>query len=227
VGETRLAIAVWTNALWVSTAFYGSAALVLMAVSVLAIRRLGLWASRERVVQDRPADRRRRTRTVWSNPVAWREVKTIAVHRRMRWARILSLVFCLLFSSIVWVGWVADWLDNRRALSLDIEQVSAVIACTASVAWVLMALLGSVSFSYEREHSTLDNLLASPLSAAQIVLGKLRGIARSSGTISCAADRRLERRVHRSGLPREAERLGANGREGGWLRLFCARHAPN
>jgi hypothetical protein len=71
-------------------------------------------------------------------------------------------------------------LHNRTALAIDIEQVSGVIACTATVAWVLMALQGAVSFSHEREQNTLDALLTTPLAGYQIVLGKLQGIVRSS-----------------------------------------------
>jgi ABC-type transport system involved in multi-copper enzyme maturation permease subunit len=170
----------WVDSHWVCTATYGSSALLLMLINVVVIRRFGLWASRERVVRDRKRDRRRRVRQVWSNPVAWREVRTIVIHRRMRWARILSLVFSFMFSAIVWVGWVADWWDHRPALTMDIEHVCGVIACTATVAWVLMALQGSVSFSHEREHSTLDALLTTPLAGYQIVLGKMQGILRSS-----------------------------------------------
>jgi ABC-type transport system involved in multi-copper enzyme maturation permease subunit len=154
--------------------------IVLMAINILIIRKLGLWASRERVVRDRPARRERRTRQVWSNPVAWREVKTIAIHRRMRWARILCLLFSLMVSSIVWIGWLADFLRGRRALMMDHEGLSGIVACTASVAWILMALQGAVSFSHEREHVTLDALLTAPISAVQIILGKLQGIFRSS-----------------------------------------------
>jgi ABC-type transport system involved in multi-copper enzyme maturation permease subunit len=170
----------WSDAPWVCSAAYGVAALVLMVINVLVIRRLGLWASRERVVRDRKKDRKRRTRQVWSNPVAWREVKTIAIHRRMRWARILCLLFSFMFTAILWVGWIADWLQGRPALAMDVEQFSGLIPCTATVAWVLMALQGAVSFSYEREQSTLDALLTTPLAGHHIVLGKLQGIVRSS-----------------------------------------------
>lgn len=170
----------WGDAPWVCAAAYAAAALVLMVVNTLVIRKLGLWASRERVVRDRKKDRQRRTRQVWSNPVAWREVKTIAVHRRMRWARILCLLFSFMITALLWVGWIADWLQNRSALAIDIEGTSAVIACTATVAWVLMALQGAVSFSYEREQSTLDALLTTPLAGHQIVVGKLQGTVRNS-----------------------------------------------
>ena len=54
------------------------------------------------------------------------------------------------------------------------------MVCTAVIAWLLMALQGSMSFAFERDRSTLDALLTTPLSGRQIVLGKLAGIFRSS-----------------------------------------------
>lgn len=165
---------------WWCVGVYGAAALVMGLTSVLLVRKLGLWASRERVVKERRKDRRRRIRRVWSNPVAWREVKTIAVHRRMRWARLLTLIFCVVLSSILWVGWLADRLSRRPALGQDREQLCFIIVATATLAWLLMVLQGSVSFSHEHEQSTLDALLTTPLSAGYIVLGKLAGIFRSS-----------------------------------------------
>jgi hypothetical protein len=98
----------------------------------------------------------------------------------MRWARILCLLFSFMFTAVLWVGWIADWLQGRTALSMDADNVSGVIACTATVAWILMALQGAVSFSHEREQSTLDALLTTPLAGYHIVFGKLQGIVRSS-----------------------------------------------
>jgi ABC-type transport system involved in multi-copper enzyme maturation permease subunit len=171
---------IWTDAPWVCAISYGAVTFALMAINIIVIRRFGLWASRERVVRDRKQHRERRTRRVWSNPVAWREVKTIAIHRRMRWARLLCLIFCVLLSALLWVGWIADWLNGRRALGMDLDGVSGMISCMATVAWVLMSLQGAVSFSHEREHLTLDALLTAPIAGVQILLGKLQGILRSS-----------------------------------------------
>ena len=62
----------------------------------------------------------------------------------------------------------------------DIHEFNAVIAMTAVVTWLLMTLQGSMSFAFERDRSTLDALLTTPLAGRQIVLGKLAGIVRSS-----------------------------------------------
>ncbi len=180
----NFAASLWSGAHWICIRWYGGASVLLLILDVLLVRRLGLWASRERVKRERKktglTTRERRIRQVWSNPVAWREVRTIAVHRRMRWARILSLLMLLLFSSPLWLGWMADLLDGKRALSWDFDPFCMVITFTATIAWTLMVVQGAVSFAYEREHSTLDALLTTPLRSSYILLGKLAGILRSS-----------------------------------------------
>lgn len=159
---------------------YGGLATALLVLNVLVIRRWGLWASRERVVRDRKRDRQRLARAVWDNPVAWREVKTIAVHRRVRVIRMLALIFCVILSAPAWISWIVDLWDHRPSLATDLDTVSLIVPATATVAWLLMVIQGAVSFSHEREHYTLDALLTAPLSARYIVLGKIAGIFRSA-----------------------------------------------
>jgi ABC-type transport system involved in multi-copper enzyme maturation permease subunit len=171
---------IWIDSVWICVACNAGAALVLMIINAVVIRRLGLWASREQIVRDRKRDRKRRARRVWSNPVAWREVTTIAIHRRMRWARLLCLLFSFMISSVMWIGWIGDMLQGRRALSIDQNGTAQIIATTAAIAWILMALQGGVGFSHEREHSTMDALLTTPLAGARIFSGKLQGVWRNS-----------------------------------------------
>ena len=89
----------WSDSYLWCIGFYGSASIFFLLLALVVIRPLGLWASRRRVVRTPWQFRRAAARRVWNNPVAWREVKTIAVHRRMRWARILALVMLVLVSA--------------------------------------------------------------------------------------------------------------------------------
>ena len=165
---------------WMCVGLYGVATVVLMIVNVGVVRRLGLWASRERVVREKPTRRVRRARTMWSNPVAWREVKTIAVHRRMRWARIVALIFCVVVTVPLWGAWLDDWLRGYGGQDMDRQTLSTVVGLTAVITWILMTLLASVGFAHERDHQTLDALLTTPLSGWSIVIGKLTGVLRST-----------------------------------------------
>jgi ABC-type transport system involved in multi-copper enzyme maturation permease subunit len=158
---------------------YSVATLLTLGLATLTIRRWGLWASRENVPRPK-RERKAAARTVWDNPVAWREVKTIAVHRRMRIARIMALVLLVILSTPVWLVALIDLFQGGSSLSSDLDVFNTVIVVTAVIAWILMALQGSMSFAFERDRSTLDALLTTPLTGRDIILGKLAGIVRSS-----------------------------------------------
>jgi len=158
---------------------YAVITLLMLGVATLTIRRWGLWASRESVPRAKK-DRKSAARRVWDNPVAWREVKTIAVHRRMRMARILALLLLIVLSAPVWVFYLADLIAASSPMPSDSSAVEIVIPGTAVIAWLLMALQGSMSFAFERDRNTLDALLTTPLTGLQIIWGKFAGILRSS-----------------------------------------------
>jgi len=158
---------------------YAVATLLALGLATVTVRRWGLWASQENVPRPK-GDRKAAARTVWDNPVAWREVKTIAVHRRMRIARIMALVLLVILSTPVWMVALIDLYHGGSSLSTDIDTYNIVVVVTAVITWVLMALQGSMSFAFERDRNTLDALLTTPLTGREIILGKLAGIVRSS-----------------------------------------------
>lgn len=173
----------WGDNYWYCFIGYGLGGLVLVGVDVALLRRLALWVSTR--ADSRPAatgreQRPRRIATVWNNPVAWREVRTIAAHRRMRWVRIMTLLLLLTVSSILWIAWLVDIVEGRSSLNVDLDPLCFVVTVTSVVAWLLVALQGGVSLAFEREHATWDAVLATPLSGLYIVVGKLLGVLRSS-----------------------------------------------
>ena len=170
----------WAAAYWYCTLVNGAGAILALLLALVIVRRVGLWASRERVPRGKRREGKKAVRRVWDNPVAWREVKTIAVHRRMRWARIFALLILVMVSTPVWVVYLSDLIERGRALPSDLGNFVIVIVCTSVITWLLMCLQGSMSFAFERDRSTLDALLTTPLTGNQIVLGKLAGIVRSS-----------------------------------------------
>ncbi len=114
--------------------------------------------------------RLRKPRTVWSNPVAWREAKTRAAGGGgLRWAIILggALAYLLLFIYHA-IGeftssQVAAWLA-----ALTIIQFAIVLIIATNTA--------ATSISKERESQTLDLLMITPLTSKYILWGKLRGL---------------------------------------------------
>lgn len=171
----------WPDAPFWSVVVYSAAAMLLLAVAVVIVRVVGIWASQERAPRGRLSARdARRQRQVWRNPVLWREVQTIAVHRRLRVARLGALVALVMLSGPLWLTYLADVMISGSALAQDFGLYQFVVMATAVIAWTLMALQGSLSFAYERDRGTLDGLLTTPLSGMAITLGKLAGILRSS-----------------------------------------------
>lgn len=114
----------------------------------------------------------RAPRTVWTNPIAWREA---AARNATPW-RIFARWSFIAAGAIFGVGLVAlyhtgtfDHSTFRLALLATISGELAVIALVA----VNMA---STAVSREREDGTLDLLLTTPITPGSYLAGKLRGL---------------------------------------------------
>lgn len=177
---TTQGLATWFLEHPVRTWVVGSAgfSLLLMVVSTLTVRAaasggegqvswlratMGLGAAGS---SDRPA------RTVWHNPIAWRE----AAARNATLGRILARWIFIALGGAFGVGLV--WLyhigtlshsDFRGALLATVWGEMAVITLVA----VNMA---ATAISREREDGTLDILLTTPITPSSYLLGKLRGL---------------------------------------------------
>lgn len=153
----------------------GGASLVMMTISTVMVRRVGaaggtLW--RRGGIVSESGERLRASRSVWQNPVAWREAaarastlpKVVA-----RWSFIgagflWGIVMIVMFHSGAWSA-----ADFRFALLATVWAEIAVIS--------LIAInMSSTAVSREREDGTLDLLLITPLTPGQYLGGKLRGL---------------------------------------------------
>ena len=160
--------------LWGCVQVYASIAASLLAVQCLLYRRLGL-----NPVRPAPA-RRGRVRRVWANPVTWREVCTVAVHRRMAWMRLLTMILVASLTTLMAIA----WFDDRRFGPVRIEallpKLRYLVTTVSVLAWTLAGSLASNGISYEISVGTLEILLSTPLSGASVALGKLAGALRGS-----------------------------------------------
>jgi hypothetical protein len=86
-----------------------------------------------------------------------------------------ALVASALFSALSLTTWMADLWEGRPPLESDVNAFQLSIALTAMIAWLVVALQGSVSIGSEVRNQTLDSLLLTPLSGRSIVRGKLAG----------------------------------------------------
>lgn len=163
-----VAYVLWTTAM----------ALILTVLSICFVRRGAKLG--ERTIFTAIADRlhrpmaagqsRRRLRTVWTNPVAWREAKTRAAGGgALRWAIIVGGLFAYLVlfayhaTGAFSAAEVADWLA-----ALTIIQFALVLIIATNTA--------ATSITKERESLTLDLLMTTPLTSRYILWGKLRGL---------------------------------------------------
>lgn len=114
----------------------------------------------------------RAPRTVWANPIAWREAasrnatfgKIVA-----RWSFIgLGAVFGLLLIGLLHVG-------NLNASEFRLALLSTIWAEVAVTALVAINM-AATAVSREREDGTLDLILTTPITPGDYLWGKLRGL---------------------------------------------------
>lgn len=152
----------------------GGLALVLTLLSAFAVRAVpaieGTTARSGRLLRLR--GRQRPARTVWHNPVAWREgaARTgFGVRRIGRWLFVAASALWAIFMLIQHNNGVWDIDTFRFALRTTVIAELAIAA-------LLAIQLAATSVSREREDGTLDLLLTTPLTPRMYLGGKLRGI---------------------------------------------------
>jgi ABC-type transport system involved in multi-copper enzyme maturation permease subunit len=142
----------------------GLGATVLLAVPV----GVGLWIA--------TVKRHRKPRSVWDNPVAWRERVTRTATTKQTSVQVLYVVLSILALYVVLVMKVggAPAVDARQFVLLATTTQMFVILMVAST-------MAAGCISYEREQGTLDVLLTTPITPRYFIHGKLTGIFRYAG----------------------------------------------
>jgi ABC-type transport system involved in multi-copper enzyme maturation permease subunit len=114
-----------------------------------------------------------RTRSVWNNPVIWREIRTWAYGRRILAIR---LGYLLLFTIAAVV------LHNLLASGVPVTRWSAALilipVCLLSL--ILVNAQSVTALTSERDLNALDLLLVTDLSAREFIFGKLGGVLYNS-----------------------------------------------
>ena len=155
--------------------------LVLMVASTVTVRGGGL-ATMTSGTTGVPLHRRllgkgdqeihRAPRTVWNNPIAWREAAArngTASRIFMRWAFI-----------VVGIGWAIGLIIYYHRTNMTADGFRLAIAMTVVGELAVTALvainMSATAISREREDGTLDLLLTTPLSPSAYMSGKLHGL---------------------------------------------------
>jgi ABC-type transport system involved in multi-copper enzyme maturation permease subunit len=118
----------------------------------------------------RPITAPRESRSVSDNPVLWREVRRPMIARKsMQMICAIVIVGLLLFTYMAMAG--------ARTLGEWEAQIGFAIIFNGLL-WLVISVISATAIAQEKESDTWTLLLATPLSARQIVLGKLAGLLR-------------------------------------------------
>jgi len=120
--------------------------------------------------------RHRKPKTVWDNPIAWRERVTRTATARRTLVQFLYILLSVLALYVLLVLKVGGG-SARDA------RVFVLVVTTTQMFIILMvgATMAASSISYEREQGTLDMILATPITPRYFIHGKLFGIIRYLG----------------------------------------------
>ncbi len=119
----------------------------------------------------------RASRTVWDNPILWREICTWAYGRKVLVIRVIYLlVFALAAVAL-------HWTVGRQMAAGPGDEFTAAIPAAAKllapfflVSLVIVNALAVTSVTNERDGQALDLLLVTDLSPREFVLGKIGGV---------------------------------------------------
>jgi len=155
--------------------------LVLLVASVAAVRAGGLQhlGQRRGVPWYRrvfklgaPGSEYRPPRTVWNNPIAWRE----AAARNSTLGKMLARWSFIGFGALFGVGLVV--LFHAGSLSVAGFQLAVQATVWGELALITLVAvnMASTAVSREREDGTLDLILTTPITPGAYLAGKLRGL---------------------------------------------------
>ena len=117
------------------------------------------------------------TRTVWDNPILWREVCTWAYGRKVLIIRLTYLLlFAMAWAALHWMVRAELAAGPKDEFSTFLPAATAPLALFALVSLVVVNALAVTSVTNERDGQALDLLLVSDLSPREFVLGKLGGV---------------------------------------------------
>lgn len=120
-------------------------------------------------------------RTVWQNPVVWREIRTRAYGRRVFW---IKLVYVVLATAVT----AAAAGNHSNAGELVLGMVSPAAFAFLGVGIMSLLLINAqavTSITTERDGRTLEPLLITDLSAREFMLGKIGGAVWNAREMIC------------------------------------------
>lgn len=156
---------------------YVAAMLILASgLSGFTINRLRVWNPSDQRSQPTAPEgvseeqRKSQTRTVWQNPIIWREIRTSAYGRKVF---VIKLAYLIAFLAAAWFAAQAPSED------LILGMISPSGFAFVGVGLLSLMLINAqavTSFTTERDAKTLELLLVTDITAQEFIYGKLGGI---------------------------------------------------
>ncbi len=154
--------------------------LVAVVINTIAIARVRAWNPNRSIVpmieppregEAAPANAPPGSvRTIWRNPVIWREICTRAYGRRMA---LIKLAYVLLFA---FVGWTVWRHEGSEAVLGMISFPGFAFVGLSLISLLLVNAQAVTSISTERDAKTLELLLVTDLTPREFIFGKLGGV---------------------------------------------------
>lgn len=163
-----------------------------LALNLVSITRLRAWNPRQDIVPqlegegehesnggqvsavDRPAvaihSAGGKTRSVWDNPILWREIKTWAYGKRILVIRLAYLAVFIACAAVL-----ISQASTKGRTEAAVPAAAEPIVTLLILGLILLNALAVTSLTSERDSRALDLLLVTDLSPKEIVLGKLGG----------------------------------------------------
>jgi hypothetical protein len=117
-----------------------------------------------------------KSRTVWDNPVLWRETCTWAYGRKVLAIKAVYWLFCVMAAvSIYWN--IQSGAAYLRASETIIPAVANSLAPFFLISLVIVNALAVTSITNERDGGSLDLLLVTDLTPREFLFGKMVGVA--------------------------------------------------
>jgi hypothetical protein len=119
-----------------------------------------------------------RTRTVWDNPIIWREIRTWAYGGKILAIRLAYLSLFALAAGFI-------YLTARSGDAAGASHITAALASLFLLSLILVNAQAVTSLTSERDAKALDLLLVTDLTPKEIIFGKLGGVLYNTKEMIC------------------------------------------
>ncbi len=152
-----------------------------MVLNLMTVARLRVWnPSRVLYLQSETAGddtqvRKAATRSVWKNPVLWREIRTRAYGRKVIFIKLAYFVLAGFVLSMLAGTTGAGVAEAEKILGMFSPPAFAFIALSI-ISLMLVNAQAVTSLTTERDGKTLELLLVTDITAREFIFGKLGGV---------------------------------------------------